>query len=116
VGRNRLNALGATALQAPLEVAGCDRRPTVPVVIVRGARTFSAGADLQGLPIVAAAPESGRAPGRHGDSTSAPVVLLNAQKGERLMAFGPSAVVVDTATDSTWLALSDSEWRCRSAS
>ncbi len=60
---DRLNALGATALQELAEAARWfDRQPEVRVVIVSGAgRAFSAGADLQDRPIAAAAPESGNA-------------------------------------------------------
>lgn len=59
----RLNALGATALQELAEAAGWfDRQPDVRAVIVSGAgRAFCAGADLQDPPIAAAAPESGNA-------------------------------------------------------
>ncbi len=59
----RLNALGATALQELAEAARWfDRQPEVRVVIVSGAgRAFCAGADLQDPPIAAAAPESGHA-------------------------------------------------------
>lgn len=58
---DRLNALGATALQELAEAARWfDRQTEVRVVIVSGAgRAFSAGADLQDRPIAAAAPESG---------------------------------------------------------
>lgn len=59
----RLNALGATALQELAAAAAWfDRRADVRAVIVSGAgRAFCAGADLQDPPIAAAAAESGNA-------------------------------------------------------
>jgi enoyl-CoA hydratase/3-hydroxypropionyl-coenzyme A dehydratase len=59
----RLNALGAKALQELAEAAHWfDRRAEIRAVIVSGAgRAFSAGADLQDPPIADAAPESGNA-------------------------------------------------------